>query len=88
MGGSGWWDMGMSGLARKFWMMTSWMWPYFSWRARMARKGVNALVDGFADADEDAGGEGEVEFAGFFDGAEAEGGGFVGGFGVGEITAH
>src|SRR5260370_27569304 len=49
---------------------------------------VDALFHGFADADEDAGGERDREFAGLFDGAETEGGNCVGTFSVWQAIAH
>ena len=34
--GSGARAIRVPGLARNGWTITSWMWPYFSWRSRMA----------------------------------------------------
>ena len=43
--------------------MTSWMWPWRSCRSRMARSDVDALGVRLADADQDAGREGDAELA-------------------------
>ena len=69
---------GSAGLARKFWTMTSWMCPYRSWRSRMAIERVDALADGFADADQDARRERDAQLPGERDGPDPARGHLVG----------
>ena len=49
---------------------------------------VDAFFDGFADADQDAGSKRDGELPRFFDGAEAQCGHLVRGFGVWQAIAH
>src|SRR6266478_2428570 len=48
----------------------------------------DALLHGFADADQDPGGKRDGELARFFDGAEAQRGNFVRSLGVGQAVTH
>ena len=54
----------VSGLARKFWMMTSWMWPYSRAVRRIANSESARSARRLADADQDAGGERHADPAG------------------------
>ena len=54
----------VSGLARKFWTMTSWMWPCCACRSRIASSAFEPLRARLADADQDAGGERHRQLAG------------------------
>ena len=56
----------VSGLARKFCTMTSWMPPYSSLHPAQGEDRVHALGQRLADADEDAGGERDVAAARVF----------------------
>ena len=69
----------VSGLARKFCTMTSWMPSYSRDTLRSAKIDVDALGRRLADADEDAGGERDVAAARVFQDPEADLGVLVGG---------
>ena len=56
--GSGASAMRVPGLARKFWTMISWMCPWDVVSVAEREQRLDPLFSRFADADEDAGGEG------------------------------
>ena len=51
--------MAVPGLGRKFWTMTSCTWPQRPWASAMAVQRRQPVGAGLADADQDAGGEGD-----------------------------
>ena len=55
--------MAVSGLARKFWTMTSCTWPYMTVGVSDGQQRFDAFLSGLADANEDAGSEGNLELA-------------------------
>ena len=61
--GSGASAMRVSGLALKFWMMTSCRWPCARCRSRSASQRLDPLLARLADADQDARGEGHLRLA-------------------------
>ena len=63
----------VSGLARKFWTMTSWMWPCARMQIADREQRLDALVARLADADQDAGGERHLQLAGEPDGLQPHG---------------
>ena len=55
--------MAVPGLGRKFWTMTSCTWPWRAWEAATARSAASCAGPVVADADQDAGGEGDGQLA-------------------------
>ena len=70
--------MRVPGLARKFWTMISWMWPWRSCRSRMASSASMRSAPRLADADENAGREGHARPAGRLESGKAHGRHLVG----------
>ena len=70
--------MRVPGLARKFWMMTSWMWPCRSWRSRMASSASMRSARVSPMPIRMPRGEGDAGAPGRLDGGEAHGRQLVG----------
>ena len=70
--------MRVPGLARKFWMMISWMWPCALVDVADRQQRLDALGPRLADADQDAGGERHAGAAGGVQRGEAHGRHLVG----------
>ncbi len=71
-------NMAVPALGRKFWTMTSCTCPWRACEAAMARSAASWSARVVADADEDAGGEGDGQLAGGLQGGQPAGGLLVG----------